>query len=410
MSTTRAASISFWLMLAVVLLMSWLTVVRSTVAAQLDSNIKALARNRAGDRQARATAHRGRVGRLPQEAAPPKNFLTADQLARLGPISYTAINSPLRQALRSLSQALRVAIVVDRRIDPDQSVDIELVDVPLDEALAVIAKRAGGGASILGPVVYIGPQETAGQLRTLSALATQEVQKLPARQKSAALLSRPLDWQALTTPQQVFERLAKEASIPIRGQERLPHDLLAATDLPALSWIDRVTLTAAQFGLRPKPDAAGGSLELMPIDEDVRLERSYPAGRDGAKTVADWQKRASEATVKLSGGRIIVRATVEDHERLSPTRTERTPNTTPGQQVYTLSLEGMKLETFLAQLEQKLSLSFELAGEGIKLDAPVNVDVKNASLDELLRAAFEPLGLEFRRRDKAVTVRAKEKS
>jgi hypothetical protein len=38
------------------------------------------------------------------------------------------------------------------------------------------------------------------------------------------------------------------------------------------------------------------------------------------------------------------------------------------------------------------------------------VDVKNASLDELLRAAFEPLGLEFRRRDKAVTVRAKEKS
>jgi hypothetical protein len=396
MSSTHAAPIAFRLMLAEAMLMSCLTVAVPTTAAQLDSNIKALARNRAGDRQAQATAHRGRVGRLPQEAAPPKEFLTADQLARLGPISYTAINSPLRQALRSLSQALRVAIVVDRRIDPDQSVDIELVDVPLDEALALIAKRAGGGASILGPVVYIGPQETAGQLRTLSALATQDVQKLPARQKGAALLSRPLDWQALTTPQQVFERLAQEASIPIRAQERLPHDLLAATDLPALSWIDRVTLTAAQFGLRTKFDAAGRSLELVPIDGDVRLERSYPAGRDGARTVADWQKLAPEATV-------------EDHERLSPTRAARTPNTTPGQQVYTLTLEGMKLETFLAQLEQKLSLSFELAGEGIKLDAPVNVDVKNASLDELLRAAFDPLGLGFQRKDKAVIVRAKEK-
>ena len=79
----------------------------------------------------------------------------------------------------------------------------------------------------------------------------------------------------------------------------------------------------------------------------------------------------------------------------------------PGQQVYTLTLEGMRLETFLAQLEQKLSLSFDLEGEGVKLDAPVNVDVKNASLDELLHAALDPLGLKFQRKEKAVTVQAK---
>ncbi len=87
-------------------------------------------------------------------------------------------------------------------------------------------------------------------------------------------------------------------------------------------------------------------------------------------------------------------------------RATRQPTATPGQQVYTLTLEGMKLETFLAQLEQKLSLSFNLDPE-VKLDAPVNVDVKNATLDELLRTAFAPLGLEFSRKDKAVAVHAK---
>ena len=195
-----------------------------------------------------------------------------------------------------------MAIVVDRRVDPDQVVNIDLADVPLPEALQVVAERSGGGASVLGPVIYIGPSETAQQLRTLAALATQDVQKLPTRLKSAALLSRPLSWQALATPQQVFERLTQEAGLPIGGQERLPHDLLAATDLPPLPWIDRVTLTAA--AIRPDAqDRRGEPFAGIGADRKKRADRcSYPAGREPAKTVAEWQKRAPAAQVKLSGG------------------------------------------------------------------------------------------------------------
>jgi hypothetical protein len=357
--------------------------------------------------RSRPMGRRSRVGSLPVQDAKAIDYLSADGVARLGPISYSAINSPLRQALRSFSQALRVAIVVDRRVDPDQLVDLDLRNVPLLDALKQIAARADAGATILGPIAYIGPLDTAAQLRTLAALATEDAKRLPARQKNAALASRTLAWQALTTPQQVFEQLSREAGIKIGGLDKLPHDLLAATDLPPLPWIDRVTLVAAQFGLRAAYDAATNALMLEPIRPDeVHIERSYPAGRDPSKTVAEWQKKAPQAEIKLSGARIGVRATIEDHELLSPTHVARPSVATPGQQVYTLTLEGMKLETFLAQLEQKLSLSFDLAPD-VKLDALVNVDVKNATLDDLLRAAFGPLGLEFSRKGNAVLVRPK---
>jgi len=351
---------------------------------------------------------RTRVGRLPEPAAA-TNFLTADQLQQLPPVSYSGINTPLRQAVRKLSETLRVAIVVDRRVDPDQVVDLDLVDVPLAEALQQIAKQAGAGATILGPVVYLGPVDSARQLRTLGALSTQAAGRLPARQKQAALASRPLAWPALATPAQVFERLSKESGIPIHGGDRLPHDLLAATDLPAMPWIDRLSLTAIQFGLAPRFAVDGRSVELAPIPDEVRISRSYPAGREAAATVAEWKRLAPEAEIKPAQGKIMVLATVEDHERLVPPRAARSPAATPGQQVYTLTLEGMPLEAFIAQLEQKLALSFDLDPAGVNLEAPVSVDVREASLDELLRAAFDPLGLDFTRKDKRVTVRVRTK-
>ena len=241
--------------------------------------------------QAQATAHRGRIGTLPAAAAKLDDYLTAEQLAQLGPISYSAINAPLRQALRNFSQALRVAIVVDRRVDPDQVVNIDLADVPLPEALQVVAERSGGGASVLGPVIYIGPSETAQQLRTLAALATQDVQKLPTRLKSAALLSRPLSWQALATPQQVFERLAR--SRPTDRRPGAAAARFAGSHRLATAAVDR-SRDADRGAIRPDAqDRRGEPFAGIGADRKKRADRSaairlaasrprpWPNGRSG---------------------------------------------------------------------------------------------------------------------------------
>ena len=77
---------------------------------------------------------------------------------------------PLRRAITSLSRSQRVAILLDRRVDPDQKIDLSFTDVPLERRLKLIAGKLQIGVAQVGPVIYLGPAATAEKLRTLSAL------------------------------------------------------------------------------------------------------------------------------------------------------------------------------------------------------------------------------------------------
>src|ERR1700683_2880409 len=50
-------------------------------------------------------------------------------------------NIPLRRALESLSKTQKLAVILDRRIDPDQKIELVCDDGPLREALERIASR-----------------------------------------------------------------------------------------------------------------------------------------------------------------------------------------------------------------------------------------------------------------------------
>ena len=67
--------------------------------------------------------------------------------------------------MASLSRAQRVAVLIDRRVDPNQKLDLQLSGVPMDAALQQIADRCGLGVSRLGAVVYLGPPPAADHLR-----------------------------------------------------------------------------------------------------------------------------------------------------------------------------------------------------------------------------------------------------
>ncbi len=246
----------------------------------------------------------------------------------------------------------------------------------------------------------------------MAAVHAEEVDRLPPRVKAPLVASRPLAWQSLAVPGELLKRLADEAAIQIKGADQVPHDLLAATDLPAMPWIDRLALVAVQFGLTFKIDLGGRVVELVPIGEPVAIERSYPAGRDARETIERWKQLAPEAEIELASGRIVVRGRIEDHEKIAPARSGKTTTIEPrggGTQVYTLKMEQVPLDGFLEQLGQKLAMKIELdrdalAAAGIKPASPVDVDVQNATLDELLRAALSPLGLESARSGKTITV------
>jgi hypothetical protein len=96
------------------------------------------------------------------------------------PIDVFWSNNPLRDAMTSLSRAQRVAILIDRRVDPGQRLTLNLQNVPLETILQTVAERCGLGLARLGPVVYLAPPPAAERLRPLAAAMDRAARQLPA--------------------------------------------------------------------------------------------------------------------------------------------------------------------------------------------------------------------------------------
>jgi hypothetical protein len=281
--------------------------------------------------------------------------------------------APLRPALASLGRTHQVALLLDRRVDPDRRVDAVLHDLPLGAALAEIASREGADVSRLGAVVYIGPPATASRLRTLAELRRREAMAFASGARLRLLSERAMSWDDLAEPRQILERLAAQAGLELAGLERVPHDLWAAADLPPMSLVDRITLVAAQFDLTFSIAPDGRTLRLVPEREQLpvaKADSSMPARPVSARHPRD-QKR------------------------------------------YTLRQAKGRLSDLLPKLAAMLQVELQidqtaLARAGISLDQLVSLSVNDATADELFAKLLEPAGCTFRREGKTIVVVPKE--
>ena len=73
------------------------------------------------------------------------------------PLSVTWSQVDLRTVSRRLEENRKVALLVDRRLDPSATLDFRADDLPLDELFARLAQVRGGVARVVGNTVYLGP-------------------------------------------------------------------------------------------------------------------------------------------------------------------------------------------------------------------------------------------------------------
>jgi hypothetical protein len=328
------------------------------------------------------------------------------------PVTISLTKMPLSRALKSISAAQHIAIVRDRRIDPDREVQLALTREPLRSGLQRIADQLQIGYCQLAGVAYFGPASTAKRLRTLAALRLEDARPLPAAASRKFLQLRSSHWDDLAEPRQLVEALAQEAGVELIGAEKIPHDLWAEADLPPLTWIDRLTLLAAQFELTFRIEKGGAQVELVPIPDRVALARSYQAGKQADSVAKRWARALPGARVTVEDNKIRVEGSLEDHEvvehRLRGTPTQRT-TVVLGKEVYQLAVEQAALVSVLEQLAQRLNLEFQWDREtieqaGISLDQLITVKVQNATMDELLKAVLANTGLAFRHDDRAISI------
>jgi hypothetical protein len=312
-------------------------------------------------------------------SAEPAHWATgpAVQQALAQQIDIMWSGNPLRQALGGLSRAQRVAILIDRRVDPGQKLDLKLDGVPMWTALEKIAAYCGLGVSRLGPVVYIGPTAAAERLPALAAALERDVRRLPTAARPKFLQTKSLAWDDLANPRDLLAELGRQSGIDIGGLEQLPYDLWAEADLPPLSLVDRLVLIATQFDLSFTMAADGREVKLVPVAENVR------------KTAAE-QPRA------------VVPQPTRKRSAAKPSATEEPP-------IKRFAVKEKPLEPVLRELGKQLDLEMKIDRQaieaaGISLDQQVSAVVEQATVDELLRELLKSTGLTFHRRQKVVEI------
>ena len=151
-------------------------------------------------------------------------------------------NEELRTLLHRLADEYKTAVLLDRSIDPNQKMDLDLSYRPLWSGFGVVAQSASASLSLVGNTIYIGPPERAGKLRTLVSLRSQEPfaveAKLPAGRTLALSRVKTVHWNDLDEPRQIAVGLAQRAGVKILNPEVIPHDLWASATLPQASFAE----------------------------------------------------------------------------------------------------------------------------------------------------------------------------
>ncbi len=265
------------------------------------------------------------------------------QLAEPEPEIFWAEN-PLRKAMTDLSRLRRVAILIDRRVDPGQKLDVSLQGVPLGTVLGEIARGRGLGVSRLSAVVYLGPLSAAERLPAVAYAWTSRFATY--RQACSAGITNSVRWRGKTWPRhaELLAELGRQGGTEIANLEQVPHDLWAAADLPPLSLVDRLTLVAIQFDLTFRVTANGSRLELVPVPENLPAVPQRDRGLAGPRVPA--------------GG--------------------RTPSPASGQDRFQINVQEKPLGPVLRQLANRLDLDLRMDEQAIRagghLPGPTGVD------------------------------------
>jgi hypothetical protein len=342
----------------------------------------------------------------------------------IGPVGYSWTGASLRFALDSLSRTddVRVAMFLDRRIDPDYKLTTAIAERPFQEALEEIAKVAGVGVSQIGPVVYFGPSATTGRLRTLVALRREDARRLPNAIERAYTRLKPCKWEELATPRDLVTELATEASAQVAALELIPHDLWAGVDLPSLSLSDRLTLVLAGFDLTFSIEDDGATIRIVRMPAEVAINRRYSGGTNAADRAEQLAKAVPGAEVSTAGSQVVVRATAEDHEIVADLvagKTVKRETTVPAKPVDQVPLEQVQIDKYAGTLEAgamirdlakrlKIEVTFDsdaIAKAGISLTKPVTVEVKKpTTVRDLFKEVTGKAGLTFELKDRKLRI------
>jgi hypothetical protein len=332
-----------------------------------------------------------------QQSAGGEQWLTGSEfhqgLTRGGGLSWR--EQPLRPALQKLGKQFDIAIFLDRRVDPSQTINLNIENKPLYEVLDEIAAELELELAVVGSVVYVGPPTTANALGC--RVRDMTANKTP----TAWRRSQPLAWPRLTEPRSGLERIFAEQSLDVTGIERVPHDLWDLTDLPPLPLAIQTQIVLAGFDL----ELTFGATQRAEVRSLAGKQTSvYSATYTIPKTFA-WDAEeigailGKSAVVNRVRQRAVLKGTSWQHAKLAAKLTvTKSSRSSPGEVVFSMSKTRGTLRQLAPAFAARLKLQLELSDKisAATLDQVVEISVTNATRTQLLDAVIADTGLKQR--------------
>jgi hypothetical protein len=281
---------------------------------------------------------------------------------------------PLRDAVGRMQRLFDEAVFVDRRLDPNTRITLDMTATGAAQAVTQIAAKHDWGPSRVGGVVYLGPGKVARILGIVADARKKDIAKLPPAQRAVFQRKRPLKWPRLTEPRELVTSLIERSGWRVGDAERIPHDLWSAGELTELPLAEQLTLLLIGFDL---------TFELQPSERTVRIIALESPSRIAATSRPSGNETpAPESSAVVQG---------------------------PTKQVYTLRVEAKPVGAVTREVARRLNWQVEFDVAAIKaagrsLDERVSFNVENVEEDALLDALLRPAGLTFRRDGERIVV------
>ena len=320
------------------------------------------------------------------------------QAAQSLAVSVNWEGAPLRERLENLSQRQRVSIFLDRRVDGSQELDFSVNNVSLEECLWRICEQLELGCCRIDDIYYVGPREAAGSLgHQVAALkktvdAADRARRL--RWERAATLSIP----RLAQPRELIQTTCTSVGASLPNKDDIPHDLWAPAQLPASEAATRLSLLLVGFGKSFELDEDLTQLSLIDLPNSGEVTRIFQLGKN-AKAGASLIEAEMPEVAIIKRARSLQVTTTPDkslqvHRMLVALQKPGVAELS--KQVFTLKTASQR-GNVLATIAKQIDREFSFDQEHVEiLNQRVEIDLKDAPVEEVIAAALAGSELEYR--------------
>ncbi len=338
--------------------------------------------------------------RVPTQWLSGKSLDRAKQLA----ISIRWKDVPLRDRMVELSQNQKIPLFIDRRIDPNQTLNLRIDQKTWDQTIWTVANELKLEICQLDEIYYVTPTTSSLPIRLAYDRNKEQLRRNRKTLKAPWLVRSEFNIPRFQQPRELLKQLAEQHELSFEGIDQIPLDVWPGYELPKINLLQKVTLLLSGFGSYPEISDDGKTIRIvkLPNIDSAKIRilcNSQP--KLAAKTLVPLFK---DLSIRPYSQGLFVEGPAEDIVRLQAKLVELQTVVVGDQNKKELSVtasRGQILATMAQQLGVKMVFETKVRP---KLEEQVSLQMSDANEEDVIQQALQGTGLTYQLDDEQLKI------